>query len=689
MVKDIRINKYFNFILLCILFISAHIVFANDNFQNNLLKVDLRQNGVGSIKLILYTSKPYNDSVSVNKKNDYEYVLLMPETSNSLTSIPTLKSMSDVVKVVNVKTQHYENQVKGYTKITILTLKPVEVIPQVQTLNVSDYKLSENDYKELMAQTAKKAKTKNEVVSRTAKTHLPPIKKGESVSQVMKTHLPPVTKNANVSHIAKTHLPPVTKNAGVSHIAKTHLPPKSMQALPIAKSKESLNKLKPQLRPMTTNKDNLYKPNNTTKGISSVKKQSLTQAKKTADISPATKQHLPITTNAKNENISHTVKPNLPLEVPVQQKVVTQATEEKISTVPEKPKVQLEVPTVEKIEAYVKTKGKFEKYVGIIINNIYIVLGLIFAGFILLLLSVLGARKMAKGFQKQKEIFASHLDERPESPVNYMDKINDDMNWKEKFQTFRDASAPSVEAPTQTLDKTNNSTIAMQDTIDDGDKRETFTPSEQGLNELFPDETPAAVSENSTNEEEYFDVQVLDENIQNEDEKYEPIENELFEESEIQRNEISQEDEISGYDKLDELFGPDEEVIEKEHFDFEDAQFQTESESLTQEQFETEEDFDILMQDEAESQGEIIKSEFAIDDKKGFYLVDIDDSTALVGHIEDEIFVLKRFEEKIDGVLQARLNEQNVHSTNYMTKVGDFKALIEVTPDNMNLLIEL
>ena len=60
-----------------------------------------------------------------------------------------------------------------------------------------------------------------------------------------------------------------------------------------------------------------------------------------------------------------------------------------------------------------------------------------------------------------------------------------------------------------------------------------------------------------------------------------------------------------------------------------------------------------------------------------------------MGRIEDEIFILKKFEEKINAPIQARLNERKGNSTNYMTKIGSFKAIVEVTPKKMDLLIEL
>lgn len=82
--------------------------------------------------------------------------------------------------------------------------------------------------------------------------------------------------------------------------------------------------------------------------------------------------------------------------------------------------------------------------------------------------------------------------------------------------------------------------------------------------------------------------------------------------------------------------------------------------------------------------GLIVKSGYNIDEEKGFYLVSLDGVTALVGRVKDEIFVFKKFDDNVDN-LQVRLDNENV----YMVKAGDFKSLIDVSENNMGVLIEL
>jgi len=82
--------------------------------------------------------------------------------------------------------------------------------------------------------------------------------------------------------------------------------------------------------------------------------------------------------------------------------------------------------------------------------------------------------------------------------------------------------------------------------------------------------------------------------------------------------------------------------------------------------------------------GLIVKAGYDIDENRGFYVVNLDGVTALVGRINEEIFILKKFDKSVDS-LQVRLDSENV----YMVKAGDFKSLVDVDKNQMGVLIEL
>ena len=115
-------------LLTTLCFALSQSVFAAENKE--LVRMDLDQNSDGSVKVNIYTDKPYTEQIIVNKKPDNKYVILLPETVNAMGVKPDVSGLSNV-KGVDVKTQQYSSLPnKGYTKITIDGKRPIEVVPQ-------------------------------------------------------------------------------------------------------------------------------------------------------------------------------------------------------------------------------------------------------------------------------------------------------------------------------------------------------------------------------------------------------------------------------------------------------------------------------------------------------------------------------------------------------------------------------
>ena len=83
--------------------------------------------------------------------------------------------------------------------------------------------------------------------------------------------------------------------------------------------------------------------------------------------------------------------------------------------------------------------------------------------------------------------------------------------------------------------------------------------------------------------------------------------------------------------------------------------------------------------------GLVVKSGYNIDAEKGIYLVNIDGVSALVGRINSNVFILKKFDSVIDKPLQVRQDDANV----YIVKAGRYKCLVDVSQDKMGTLIEI
>ena len=83
------------------------------------------------------------------------------------------------------------------------------------------------------------------------------------------------------------------------------------------------------------------------------------------------------------------------------------------------------------------------------------------------------------------------------------------------------------------------------------------------------------------------------------------------------------------------------------------------------------------------SQGLVIKESYHVDSARSFHVVNLDGVAALIGRINEDITVIKKFDSSEVGKMQVRRDAENV----YIVKVGYFKSLIDA--NNMGVLIEL
>lgn len=83
--------------------------------------------------------------------------------------------------------------------------------------------------------------------------------------------------------------------------------------------------------------------------------------------------------------------------------------------------------------------------------------------------------------------------------------------------------------------------------------------------------------------------------------------------------------------------------------------------------------------------GLIVKSGFNIDEERGFYVVNVDGTSALVGRVKDEVFVLKKFDGNVERPLQVRRDQPNV----FMVKADRYRSLVKVDEEKMGVLVEM
>lgn len=79
----------------------------------------------------------------------------------------------------------------------------------------------------------------------------------------------------------------------------------------------------------------------------------------------------------------------------------------------------------------------------------------------------------------------------------------------------------------------------------------------------------------------------------------------------------------------------------------------------------------------------------ALASNKGFCLVEYNNKFSLIGYINDEIFLLNQFEKVRTTEIRSRISDSGVSYEKYIVRLGDYKALVEVTDKKMELLIDL
>lgn len=655
-------------VLLCAFVAAGQISRAGEAFQNNLLKMNIAQSS-GGLSVTLFTNKPYEDIVSVNKKSDFQYVILLPETANSLVAKPSIKSVSSLVRGIDVKTQQYQNQVKGYTKITISTVEPVKITPHIQTL--SKNQLNENDYNELMAQAVKKK--------------APSVKKQTSVSTAKKKIQPEQISASKTINVKKVASKPKTQTVSNSIKTQAKAPVIQKQAVKVSTS---------------------------TNRVAKIEKPVPKAPKKVESIAKST-----LKPQVKPELVRPIVADSRVTEEPKEDVVTPSVAENSVST----PDAAVPVPdTVQPARAGLKFKDDESGYQKKIKNlikrielkvggGIYTVLGLALIPVLLFLLLLRLAGKTANKIRQQKSDFAQNLKESPVQATDYSENIEENMTWKEKFQTYVDSSTSQGESTDTEAEgfepKINEvqSNPELEGLFGEGPMEDLFEDSELESSEfvsnvdltaadVFEDLSGTVTAEEDIVAEEIIVPSVGDQYSAVDDQEEDGV---GLKDGLSELSELDELDEILAQDcpdtcldediSLDDLFG-EEEPSEVDQDNVEEGFEEEVLDAVPA--FVSELDLEEV-EEENEEEDNFVKSEFVIDAEKGLYLVDFEETTALVGHIDDEIFVLKRFDEKVAGVLQARLNEKKGESASYMTRVGSFKGIVEVTPRNMKLLIEL
>ena len=642
----------------------------------------LKKSNIVGVDVTLFTSNNYNDNILVRKKSDNKYVILIPKVQSNGYSSSSLTGVKDLVSNVDVKTVNDTNG--GYTKVTLITTKPLDI--KTNTQKSSPVTAEQKEYKTLIAQA-------NAVKNNIAKPASQPQK------TVQKTEVT-VNKAVQNKNASKQTIQKSTKNITTQKTKQENITPIKTE---IQKIQEAQKVVKPDIK---------LKEINPEKTDRQVRKEYLAELIQETKLQKELEQ-------APQENLSNTnTIAGTTFDEPVKD----------ISELPIENNLTLKEKIKNKLIAFKNSNlPKPIKFGLLPILGFIFVLNLIKA-------SLIKSKEL-------KDSFIEHLAKRPPilNTVKYNNIVNNsELSWQEKYQRYLDESAKPVPRAN------NKGHYTFIKTPAEPAQNDIIEQKRKALEQML-EETAYNVSDASINPEiievqneedaiqktikfKAFDSRKTSLNITNRDKiksRFKKYEKEipLHEQKNIELGEsllhsnrrslkdanlkvedvenrgVKMKFKPSEYimSSIDEFFS----IIDKEKSVKEIKQNITTNPinnnkpipkfdiPLPKKDSNTKQTNPItkLHNDTKSSyiNGLIVKSGFNIDDNKGFYIVNLDGKSALIGKVNDEVFVLKKFDKNVTSPIQVRHDNANV----YMVKAEGFKSLVEVNNDKMGVLIEL
>lgn len=633
--------------------------FANGG--NNLVQLDLKKSSNNSVNVTLFTSNGYNDNVMVRKKSDNKYVILIPKVQSSGYSASNLNGVRDLVSNVDVKTVNDTNG--GYTKVTLITTKPLDIKTSAQ--KSSPVTEEQKEYKTLIAQA-------NAVKNNIGKQETPQQKHAQKTEITVNKAATSVTQKTNKTTTQTNSAKQIEKQKNAPKIKLTEVNPQAK------KEKQDRQIRRAQLAEL----------------IQEVKQEKIAE-------------HIP----------DKTVVPAVPAPAPVVNNVPVQ----EVKDIKEMPKV--EQPKKTSILSKIKHKAKKGlKPVGITLASLF---GLIFISRLIRAIAAT-TKEVKASFVEQ--LAQNHSDSESFKYNNITD--DDELSWQEKYKRYLDASAKPVpragnkgnytfiKTPAEPVRKLNKKRNDLEKMVTEIAKSRT--------NEIQPEIVEVQNEDDAIQKAikfKAFDSHRATLDTTSRDKirsRFKKYENELplheqknveLGKSILHSNPRKLKDanlDVADVDKNRIKYDPSDYIMSSvdEYLSILDKESEKAPQQVSIEQTPVLPAVKAIDKTEikpiAKSQtnpitkqhsetkasylnGLIVKSGYNIDNNKGFYIVNVDGKSALIGKVNDEVFVLKRFDSNVTNPIQVRHDNANV----YMVKAGGFKSLVEVTNDKMGVLIEL
>lgn len=607
---------------------------------NNLVQLDLKRASNDAVNVTLFTTNNYNDNVMVRKKSDNKYVILIPKVQSSGFSASNLSGVRDLVSNVDVKTVNDTSG--GYTKVTLITTKPLDI--KTSSRKSAPVTQEQKDYQTLIAQanavknnvtkhdappklreqkteiTVNKAPADKKIKQAEPKkveTQKPNIKLEEVDTeklqrQTRKEHLAELVQEVKDEKIAQNVpdvVPEVTESAtvdanNVQDISKIH---QEQKVSIISKIKNKASKMPKKVKYAMFGILGLFVLSKILKRLAN-------------SYSPQTQAYGANSAQA-DTNIDYDRVNNIIDNSELSWR--------------DKYKMYLDKSAIPVSRGENKGNYTFIKTPNIQQN-----------------------KKQVGQDKKRRQEKVERL-ERLVTPVNH--------------ETFNDIEPEIVESEDEVISKAI--------------KLKAFEKRAKSLKMTSRDKSRFRKYEVEIPLHEQKNIELGDSMLHTNPRSLEGANLKI---TDVDKNRIKYEPKEYVMSSVDEYFS----ILDKEQQE-QAQQAQQPLQPLPQPKIETTPMAkpvvsNPIARQKSESKssylkGLIVKSGFNIDDNKGFYLVSQDGQNALVGKVKDEVFVLKKFDKNVTTPIQVRHDNANV----YMVKAGEFKSLVEVNDDKMGVLIEL
>jgi len=648
-------------VLLLATILTTGLAFA-DSYKNNVVDVKINKESNNAVKVTIYTDRPYTEPVVVNKKANNKYVILMPETKSNLKSAPTMTNVSGSVSNVTVNTQEVSGG-KGYTKITITSDKAINIVPRTQQLSVpkTTKTATSADNKSVTVKPANTTQktTQQPTKTTTVKQKQQEVKKQITPAKTVKTAQTPTNKQTKKISVNKAVQKPVPK------------------AVPVQPAPKTTVKQKPQ--PIEV----------------------LEQEVKT------NKTASRIVDNTNDEILNKEIKEN-----ELRQKVDNEEIEKKPV------KNQFEINNVKFMPLW-----KLILLIGAIAFPIIVIM-------LILGMDKKINRKIDKTIKREEDIQPTYVSyESPEQEekvsADSLQSTYQSVPDPAVYNSFDDMLDKVETEPTyheeQFIQKNEINNIPAADSdfkndFSDEDFEHDFSQEVTVANEDVEQtiEEIAQTNNNQTYSSSIPEEEVLEEEsddyIQMQTENTIPKENPVKDSSEVYNPDgyLSDFSEIDDKDFFDELTmqtmaqnnanGLPEQLPADEIFDFMTEDI-PEKDPVTDnyDEFNSEivEQSQSVVNDLPEQESTnyddnlTMLTEVKLNDKTGLYLVNYENFSSLVGHIDDDYFVIKKFDDIVNDKIYLKETEKLDSTTRYLVRIGKNKMVVEVSDTSMSRLLDL